>query len=103
MVATRGVHGEVIYIANLLRNSTLLVLLGSNVGNEAIDLLEVAESKFVKRAKTAVLVRKRVVLHPTAAGVLVEVVLCHGRRVEVLEVNACGLGFGTCCKCHKRK
>ena len=96
MVAAGGVHRQVVYIANLLWDSTHLVLFGSNVCYQSVDLLQVAESEFVKGTETTVLVRQRVVLHPTATSVLVEIVLCHGGRVEVFEMNACGLRLITC-------
>lgn len=56
--------------------------------DKSVDLLEVVQSQLVERAETAVFIGQRVRLHPSAAGILIEILLGVGFRIEVFSFDA---------------
>ena len=103
LIAACGVEALVVDVADLLLDRALLVLLGGYVLNEPVDLLEVVQSQFVERAEARILGCQGVSSHPSAASVLVEIVLRHGGGVEVTQGDTgCLLLTGASCHycCH---
>ena len=74
LVLAYGVHGEVVEVADLLLDGAFLIVLGSEILDNAAHLLVVVLIELFEGAVAGVVARQRVLLHPAAAGVLVEVV-----------------------------
>ena len=88
LVAAHGVHGQLVEVAQFLLCGSGLVSVLEQVGQDGVDTLVVVKRQLVKAAEARIGGRQWVLLHPSAACVLVEVFGRLDARVEVGQVDA---------------
>ena len=87
LLQTDAVHTDVVERSDLVGNRASFVLVGRDRVDDALELLLVLLSEEIERAVARVLSVERVVLHPAAAGVLIEVFERRHGCVKVVEVD----------------
>ena len=87
LLQTDAVHTDVVERSDLVGNRASFVLVGRDRVDDALELLLVLLCEEIERAVARVLSIERVVLHPAAAGVLIEVFERRHGCVKVVEVD----------------
>ena len=99
-VESHAVHAQGIEVTHLLLNAAARVV-GSQVGDDVLDLVAAVLGQLVEGAETRILRVERIGLHPTAACVLIEVLARMRTRIEIAAVNGFHQVAGSRCHCNE--
>ena len=88
------IHAKSIEVAYLLTERTHLLLLCGKRLDDFTNALVVLFANSVERAETSILWRQRIVLHPSATGILIEICARSHTLVHVFHLDAYALSKG---------
>ena len=89
LVQLHAVHDDFVEVTDFLCHAAGFMRSGSQFLDKALNLLAVVFRQDGEGTVLRVFGRNRIVLHPSATGVLVEVTARHCRRVKIGKLDAC--------------